>query len=428
MLPSPSTEVGADLAAHHVDHAPGDRQAEAEALLLARLAAPVEALEDALDLRRRDPGSGVDHLQDHLRLAVAAAANGNGAGGWRVLEGVGEQADHHLAQQRRVARRRPGRARPRRAARCAAAPRPPRRRRGSRPARRRPRVSPAPSDSTRARVSSDWVRRFIRSASSARRSRKWSRRLRVVLGAAPAGPRSRRRSRPAGCAARGRRWRRSRLRRTRGASRRCGRGATASTARSSGSERACHRVGAVADPQRRVGGEADLGGAAQLRQHRLGRQAGRVEQARGGAVGEAHRPVVVDDHDRVGEAVEDRRELVAVGGEHAEALLQRGAHRVQGAGEVADLVAAAETSSGASKEPRRHLPGGAGEARRRGGRSRPRSGSRRGRRARPRRAAPAVVAEEVDGGGGDQADRGEGAGQPERMPTARADPRDLVRS
>ena len=49
-------------------------------------------------------------------------------------------------------------------------------------------------------------------------------RLRVVLGAAPAGPRSRRRCRPAGCAARGRRWRRSRLRRTRGASRRCGRG------------------------------------------------------------------------------------------------------------------------------------------------------------------------------------------------------------
>jgi hypothetical protein len=43
--------AGADLAAHHVDHAAGDRQAEAEALLLARLVAAVEALEDALDLR-----------------------------------------------------------------------------------------------------------------------------------------------------------------------------------------------------------------------------------------------------------------------------------------------------------------------------------------------------------------------------------------
>src|SRR3954447_17149412 len=80
---------GAHLAAHHVDHAAGDRQAEAEALLLARLAAPVEALEYALDLRRGDSCSSVDYLHDHVPLAVAAAANGNGAGGWRVLEGVG---------------------------------------------------------------------------------------------------------------------------------------------------------------------------------------------------------------------------------------------------------------------------------------------------------------------------------------------------
>src|SRR3954454_20699595 len=46
--------VGADAAAHHVDHAEGEWQAEAESLLLARLAAAVEALEDALDLRRRN--------------------------------------------------------------------------------------------------------------------------------------------------------------------------------------------------------------------------------------------------------------------------------------------------------------------------------------------------------------------------------------
>src|ERR1700679_2781836 len=62
--------VGADLAAHHVDHPPRDRQAEAEALLLARLAAAVEALEDALDLRRRYAGSSVHDLQDDLRLPV----------------------------------------------------------------------------------------------------------------------------------------------------------------------------------------------------------------------------------------------------------------------------------------------------------------------------------------------------------------------
>src|ERR1700710_795383 len=99
----PLDGVGADLAAHDADHAAGNRQAEAEALLLARLAAPVEALEDALDLRRRDPGAGVDYLQDDLCLSVMAPAHRNGAGGWRVLEGVGEQADHHLAQQRRIA-------------------------------------------------------------------------------------------------------------------------------------------------------------------------------------------------------------------------------------------------------------------------------------------------------------------------------------
>ena len=109
-----------------------------------------------------------------LLLAVEAAANGNGAGGWRVLTGVGEQPDQHLAQQGRVAlggevgldigadldpdRRLPTAST---ASRIAA---------GTSTTS----VSPAPSDSTRARVSSARVSRFIRSASSARRSRKWS--------------------------------------------------------------------------------------------------------------------------------------------------------------------------------------------------------------------------------------------------------------
>src|SRR6476469_9740175 len=94
---------GADLAPHHVDHAAGDRQAEAEALVLARLRAPVEALEDALDLCRGYAGSCVDHFHHTVALAIEAAANGNAAGGLRVLTGVGEEADEHLAQQRRVA-------------------------------------------------------------------------------------------------------------------------------------------------------------------------------------------------------------------------------------------------------------------------------------------------------------------------------------
>ena len=98
-----------------------------------------------------------------------------------------------------------------------------------------------------------------------------------------------------------------------------------------------HRVGAVADSQRGVSGEADLGGAVELRQHRLG-WATAVEQLDGGAIGEAHGALVVDHHHSIGEAVEDRLELVAIGGEHAEALLQRGPHRLQSAGQVTDLV------------------------------------------------------------------------------------------
>ena len=84
-------------------------------------------------------------------------------------------------------------------------------------------------------------------------------------------------------------------------------------------------------------------------------------EAAGGAVGEANRTFVVDDHDHVGEPIEDRRQLVAVGRHHAEALFQRGAHRVEGAGQVADLVRAGDGErrvEGAAG----HLAGGAGEA------------------------------------------------------------------
>ena len=161
-----------------------------------------------------------------------------------------------------------------------------------------------------------------------------------------------------------------------------------------------------------MGGEADLRGAVQLRQDHLRRLAAGVEQARGGAVGEADRAFEVDHHDRVGEAVEDRRQLVAVGGEDAEALLQRGPHRVEGAGEVADLVRAGDVERGVEGAAR-HLAGGAGEADDAvGDRDRDQeAGEDADHHRRDQRLL--VVAEEVDGAGGDQADRGEGAGEPE---------------
>src|SRR3954452_9224624 len=107
--PLPLHGLDPDPASHHVDHPLGDREAEAEALMRAGLAAPVEALGDAFELRSRNTGAGIDDLQDHFPLAVMTAANGNGAGRWSVLERVSEQADHHLAQQRRVSCRRQAR-------------------------------------------------------------------------------------------------------------------------------------------------------------------------------------------------------------------------------------------------------------------------------------------------------------------------------
>src|SRR5262245_7396733 len=101
----PLDRAGADLAAHHVDHAAGDRQAEAEALVLARLVTPVEPLEDSFYLGRGYPRPGVDHFHRYVSLPISATAYRNGAGGWRVLEGVGEQADENLPEQGRVALR-----------------------------------------------------------------------------------------------------------------------------------------------------------------------------------------------------------------------------------------------------------------------------------------------------------------------------------
>ena len=123
-------------------------------------------------------------------------------------------------------------------------------------------------------------------------------------------------------------------------------------------------------------------------------------------------PVEVDDHDRVGEAVEDRLELVAVGGHHAEALLQRGAHRLQGAGELADLVEAAALQ-GRVEGAGRHFLRRVGEALDplgdRGGDQEAGEDAEADRGEHRAR----LVAERVDDAGRDQADQGEGRRQPE---------------
>ncbi len=164
---------------------------------------------------------------------------------------------------------------------------------------------------------------------------------------------------------------------------------------------------------RRAGWAAKPNSAArcEVHQQRLGRAA-TLEQVGGGAVGEAHRPFVVDNHHRVGEAVEDRLELVAVGGEHAEALLQRGAHRVEGASEFADLIAGADPQRRV-EGARGHFVGGLGEPRDAvGDRDRDQeAGEHADQHGNDQRLL--VVAEEIDGKGGDQRDGGKRPRQPQ---------------
>ena len=101
--PSPGLRAEADLAAHHVDHPLRDREAEAEALALERGRASVEPLEDAVLLFGGNPLACVLDLDRHGLLLPPRGAKGNRAGRRGVRAGVGEQADHHLAQQHRVA-------------------------------------------------------------------------------------------------------------------------------------------------------------------------------------------------------------------------------------------------------------------------------------------------------------------------------------
>ncbi len=176
-----------------------------------------------------------------------------------------------------------------------------------------------------------------------------------------------------------------------------------------------HRVGAVAYAERRVGGEANLGGAAQVREQGLGGASSGVEELGGCAVGEADRAAVVDNHHRVGETIEDRRKLVAVSGKDAEALFEGGAHRLQGTGEVADLIRPGDLE-GSVERSGRHLTGGLGKAGDAVGDGH--CNEEAGEDAEQDRADEGAVvgAEEVDGGTRDQADRREGAREPEAHP------------
>jgi hypothetical protein len=94
----------------------------------------------------------------------------------------------------------------------------------------------------------------------------------------------------------------------------------------------------------------------QVGNHCLGRLPVGAGQASGGAVGEPHGALVVDHHHRVGEPIEDRRQLVAIGGQDAEALAERRPHRVEGPGQITDLVTTARLERN-PESPRGHLLG-----------------------------------------------------------------------
>ena len=202
-------------------------------------------------------------------------------------------------------------------------------------------MPPSPTASIRARVSSDSVRRLIRSASSESRLRKCSR----ASGSSLA-PRAQDldRARDPG----------DRVAQLVGgvgdelalgdlAAQLLGAVADDRQHRALGRQLAgVERVDAVADPQRVVLGHGPR--ARRRRSHGTSgadRLAVGADQVPRGGVGEAHLAVGLDHHDRVGERLEDRREPVALLAQGAERLAQGAAHRLQRPAEVGDLVAPA---------------------------------------------------------------------------------------
>ena len=166
-------------------------------------------------------------------------------------------------------------------------------------------------------------------------------RLGVVLGAGAAGPRPRRRCRRSGCAARAPRSRRTPSRRSRGAARRCGRGPPPAPRPRPGSRAPAARRRARRSAGRRARPSRRAARPPQPRDQRRRDLAVRVDQRPRRRVREPHAAVRADDHDRVGERVEDRREAVALGAQRLERLAQRRAHRLERLPQLGDLVAAA---------------------------------------------------------------------------------------
>jgi hypothetical protein len=101
-----------------------------------------------------------------------------------------------------------------------------------------------------------------------------------------------------------------------------------------------------------------LGGAPQMGNHRRRRPPILAGQRCRRRIGEADRAVVVDHQHRIGEAIEDRSQSVAVRREDLEAMAQGRPHLIQGPGQIGDLVGAGSVDRRVQR-PSGHLLGAA---------------------------------------------------------------------
>ena len=101
------------------------------------------------------------------------------------------------------------------------------------------------------------------------------------------------------------------------------------------------RVDPIAHPQTVVLGGAALGGAHEPGNQHVDCLSVGPDQGLGGPIREPHLPLRADDHDRVVERVEDRRQTIPLRRQRPERLAQRDPHRLQSRPEIGDLVASA---------------------------------------------------------------------------------------
>ena len=341
MLPTPSSDSTPISSAHHVDHPLGDREAEAESLLLERARAAVEALEDALHLFWGDSVACVADLDQDLVCPCRRARSVTTPGAsvflnafvsspistWRRRTASASAAklglDLDLDLEPVGRRDRLGGLLDHESA-----PRSPR----SCP-RRPPRSAPA--------TSSESVRRLTRSASSESRAEEVLAGLGVVL---RAGAQHLDRARDAGD-------RVAQL--VGGVGDELALGELAPKRRRAIADDGEHRVlGRQLARADRVDAVADLQAVVLRRPSRRPPAEARARSRRstlpsgpisGSAAGFENRtsPSGADDHHGLVERVEDRRQPVPLRRERAERLPQRDPHRLQRRPELGDLVAAA---------------------------------------------------------------------------------------